>query len=148
MYVQFEILSGGSKCKKHIDRLDVWLLLPSYPLRSFSHCWFGQPWVWLRQWPKPWWCSHQGSRPIGVSCTSESSQLVFVQGSAIPNRHPTPSLSSQYLTDREGKMPEAPINVPMSSPQNTPNSQRPSKCLKATQTLKFEFDKKIRLLLI
>ena len=50
-----EILSGGSKCKKHIDRLDVWLLLPSYPLRSFSHCWFGQPWVWLRQWPKPWW---------------------------------------------------------------------------------------------
>ena len=91
------------------------------------------------------WCSHQGSRPIGVSCTSESSQLVFVQGSAIPNRHPTPSLSSQYLTDRDGKMPETPINVPRSNPKDT---QRPSKCLKATQTLKFEFDKKIRLLLI
>ena len=89
--------------------------------------------------------------------TREAAQLVFLAPASLPNwclcrgrqspiatqHHHSPANISRTGMEKCRK----PQSMYLGVRQNTPNSQRPSKCLKATQTLKFEFDKKIRFLL-
>ena len=82
----------------------------------------------------PNWCFlHQRVFPTGVCA-----------GVGNPQSPPN-TITLQPISHGQGRKN---AGNPNQCPQNTPNSQRPSKCLKTTQTLKFEFDKKIRLLLI